>query len=243
VGTERRPNVVELAGPSALAHAPDPASTVIVKERHCMSLTISVFSDVVCPWCLIGKRRLERALDQLGIRDSTTVEWLPFELNPNMQPEGMERARYRAQKFGADRAAILDAHLQELGAAEGIMFAFDRIQRTPNTRRAHMLIAYAGRQGKANAIVEALFRAYFEHGQDVGHEDVLVGLAASVGLSERLRELVVEVERRASELQIAGVPYFIVDGTWAVSGAQTTEQWVAALKDRYSPDPQSKHAS
>jgi predicted DsbA family dithiol-disulfide isomerase len=170
-----------------------------------------------------------------------------------MQPEGMERARYRAQKFGADRAAILDAHLQELGAAEGIMFAFDRIQRTPNTRRAHMLIAYAGRQGKANAIVEALFRAYFEHGQDVGHEDVLVGLAASVGLdpneaaqalvSERLRELVVEVERRASELQIAGVPYFIVDGTWAVSGAQTTEQWVAALKDRHSPDPQSKHAS
>jgi predicted DsbA family dithiol-disulfide isomerase len=218
-----------------------------------MLLTISVFSDVICPWCLIGKRRLERALDQLGMRDSTTIEWLPFELNPNMPPEGMERAHYRAQKFGADRAAILDAHLQELGAAEGISFIFDRIQRTPNTRRAHMLIAYAGRQGKADTLVEALFRAYFEHGRDVGREDVLVDVAASVGLdpdeaaqalaSERLRELVVEVERRASDLQIAGVPFSIVDGTWSVSGAQTTEQWLAALKERLSPEAQSKHAS
>jgi len=210
-----------------------------------MSLTISVFSDVICPWCLIGKRRLERALDQLSIRNSTTVEWLPFELNPNMPPEGMERARYRAQKFGADRAATLDAHLRELGAAEGISFMFDCIQRTPNTRCAHMLIAYAGRQGKADPLVEALFRAYFEHGRDVGREDVLVDVAASVGLdpdeaaqalvSERLRELVVEVERRASDLQIAGVPFFIVDNAWAVSGAQTTEQWLAALNERPSP--------
>src|SRR3954447_9642483 len=123
-------------------------------ESLCMSLTISVFSDVICPWCLIGKRRLERALDQLSIRNSTTVEWLPFELNPNMPPEGMERARYRAQKFGADRAATLDAHLRELGAAEGISFMFDCIQRTPNTRCAHMLIACAGRQGKADPLVE-----------------------------------------------------------------------------------------
>src|SRR3954471_3608088 len=128
-------------------------------ESLCMSLTISVFSDVICPWCLIGKRRLERALDQLGIRHSTTIEWLPFELNPSMPPEGMERDKYRAQKFGAERAALLDAQLRNLGAAEGVSFGFDRMQRTPNTRRAHMLIAYAGRQGKADAIVEALFRA------------------------------------------------------------------------------------
>ncbi len=145
-----------------------------------MPPTISVFSDVICPWCYVGKRRLERALDQLGLRGSATIEWLPFELNPDMPADGMERALYRARKFGAERSERLDAQMAELGRQEGIGFAFDRMTRTPSTRRAHMLIAAAGRHARADPVVDALFRAYFEEGRDVGDPEVLreIGLAA-----------------------------------------------------------------
>ncbi|AWB25078.1 DsbA family oxidoreductase [Methylobacterium currus] len=204
-----------------------------------MPLTISVFSDVICPWCYVGKRRLERALDQLGQRESTTIEWLPFELNPDMPAGGIERAHYRARKFGAERSAQLDAQMAELGRQEGIGFAFERMTRTPSTRRAHMLIAAATRHGRADQAVDALFRAYFEEGRDVGDPDVLRQIGVAAGLereivddalgNEQLRQLVEAVEQQAAEMRIAGVPFFIVDRKWAVSGAQTTEQWLAAL--------------
>ncbi|HKH95055.1 MAG TPA: DsbA family oxidoreductase, partial [Beijerinckiaceae bacterium] len=123
-------------------------------------LKIAVYSDVICPWCFVGKRRLERALREVAAEASVT--WLPFELNPDMPPEGVERATYRARKFGAERSAELDANMTKLGGEEGIAFAFDRMARTPNTRKAHALIAHASRVGGADAVVEALFRAYFE---------------------------------------------------------------------------------
>ncbi|TNC07866.1 DsbA family oxidoreductase [Methylobacterium terricola] len=204
-----------------------------------MPLTISVFSDVICPWCYVGKRRLERALDQLGLRESTTVEWLPFELNPAMPAEGMVRALYRARKFGAERAAQLDAQMTELGHQEGIGFAFGRMTRTPSTRSAHMLIAAATRHGRADPVVDALFRAYFEEGRDVGDPCVLREICVAAGLERhvvedamgdaQLRQWVESIERQATEMQVAGVPFFIVDRKWAVSGAQPTEQWLAAL--------------
>ncbi|SFU53410.1 Predicted dithiol-disulfide isomerase, DsbA family [Methylobacterium sp. 174MFSha1.1] len=205
-----------------------------------MPLTISLFSDVICPWCFIGKRRLERALDQLGLRESTAIEWLPFELNPTMPPDGMERAIYRARKFGAERSAQLDAQMAEIGRQEGIDFAFERMTRTPSTRRAHMLIAAAAQHGRADPVVDALFRAYFEEGRDVGDFDVLREIGVAAGLkrdvvddalgNEQLQQLVEAVERQAAEMQVAGVPFFIIDRKWAVSGAQPAEQWVAALK-------------
>ncbi len=205
-----------------------------------MPLTISVFSDVICPWCYLGKRRLERALDQLGQRESTTIEWLPFELNPTMPADGMERALYRTRKFGPERAAQLDAQMAELGRQEGIDFAFDRMTRTPSTRRAHMLIAAASQHGRADPVVDALFRAYFEEGRDVGDPDTLRGIGVAAGLerdivddalgNEQLRDLVEAVERQAAEMRVAGVPFFIVNRRWAVSGAQPTEQWLTTLK-------------
>ncbi|GJD64398.1 DsbA family oxidoreductase [Methylobacterium frigidaeris] len=204
-----------------------------------MPLTISVFSDVICPWCYVGKRRLERALDQLGQRQTTTIEWLPFELNPGMPADGMARADYRARKFGPERAAELDAQMAALGRQEGIGFNFERMTRTPSTRRAHMLIAAASQHGRADPVVDALFRAYFEDGRDVGDPDVLREIGVASGLdravvddalgSEQLRALVESTERQAGEMQVSGVPFFIVDRKWAVSGAQPTEQWVAAL--------------
>lgn len=207
-----------------------------------MALTVSVLSDVICPWCFLGKRRLEHALHQLGLRETTIVEWLPFELNPDMPAEGIERSVYRAQKFGAVRSAELDAQMTELGDREGISFAFDRMQSTPNTRKAHMLIAAARQHGRGDALVEALFRAYFEEGRDVGNEAILLDVADGVGLdrqaalaalkSEQLRSLIVSVEAQAAEMQISGVPFFIVDHQWAVPGAQSGEQWVALIRQR-----------
>ncbi|GJE04680.1 DsbA family oxidoreductase [Methylobacterium isbiliense] len=204
-----------------------------------MPLTIAIFSDVICPWCYLGKRRLERALDHLGMRETTSVEWLPFELNPDMPAGGMERALYRARKFGVERSAQLDARMAELGRQEGISFAFDRMLRTPNTRRAHTLIAFATQHGHAGAVVDALFRAYFEEGRDVGDPDVLLEIGMAAGLdrgpvvaalsSQQLVQHVEDVEHHAAQMQITGVPFFILDRKWTVSGAQSTEQWLQVL--------------
>jgi predicted DsbA family dithiol-disulfide isomerase len=208
---------------------------------------IAIFSDVICPWCLIGKRRLERALEQAGLAGAAAIEWLPFELNPDMPPEGMARAEYRARKFGAARAAALDAQMRSTGIAEGIDFAFDRMERTPNTRRAHMLIAHAQQRGRGDPVVDALFTAYFEEALDIGDELVLVSIAKKVGLDPQevraalsdheLRADVIAGERRAGELGISGVPFFIVDHAWAVSGAQPTAAWLEALAQARSGSP------
>ncbi|WP_046864298.1 DsbA family oxidoreductase [Microvirga massiliensis] len=146
------------------------------------ALSISVVSDVICPWCYLGKRRLERALDGLGLRSETPVSWLPFELNPDMPVEGMERQAYRAAKFGAERSTALDQRMTALGLEEGIEFAFERQTRTPNTRRAHALIAVAMETGLGDAVVTALFRGYFEEGLDLGDPMVLTDLASAAGM-------------------------------------------------------------
>jgi predicted DsbA family dithiol-disulfide isomerase len=207
-----------------------------------MTLSISVFSDVICPWCFIGKRRLERALGELGLADTTKIEWLPFELNPDMPEEGMARAAYRAAKFGSARADQLDREMTARGAEEGIAFAFDRQTRTPNTRKAHRLVAYASRNGRGEAVAEALFRAYFEEARDIDSRQVLADIAEAAGLDrggaeaaladEEIGRQVVALEGRAAEIGISGVPFFIVDGQWAVSGAQAPEHWVEALRER-----------
>jgi predicted DsbA family dithiol-disulfide isomerase len=203
-------------------------------------MDIAVFSDVICPWCFIGKRRLERALAEAGLAGEVSIEWLPFELNPDMPPEGMARSEYRARKFGAERAAVLDAQIGGVCAEEGIRFAFDAMSRTPNTRRAHMLIAFATQRGRGEAVVEALFAGYFEKGLDVGDEAVLVDIASRAGLDpeearaairdEELRQMVLAGERQAAELGISGVPFFIVDRAFALSGAQPTPAWLEALE-------------
>jgi predicted DsbA family dithiol-disulfide isomerase len=202
------------------------------------SPTIAVYSDVICPWCFVGKRRLERALCEVGAQASVT--WLPFELNPDMPPDGLERATYRARKFGPERSRELDANMTALGQEEGIAFAFDRIARTPNTRKAHALIAYASRLGRGDAVVERLFRAYFEEALDIGSDEVLADIAVRHGLDRaealralsdrQLRDAVVARESEAARLGVSGVPFFIVEGQWAISGAQASEAWVDALR-------------
>lgn len=207
-----------------------------------MTLTLQVFSDVICPWCLIGKRRLERALDELDLRRTAEITWLPFELNPDMPEGGMARAEYRARKFGRERSETLDREMTERGRDDGIAFAFDRIVRTPSTRKAHRLIGHATRLGRGDPVKEALLRAYFEEARDVGLDDVLLDIAARQGLDPAgasaaigdpaLDREVVALARRAAEIGVSGVPFFIVDGRSAVSGAQPTDRWIALLRER-----------
>jgi predicted DsbA family dithiol-disulfide isomerase len=198
-----------------------------------MNLAIAVFSDVICPWCFVGKRRLERALDEMGLE--ADIRWLPFELNPDMPPDGMERADYRVRKFGPEKAALLDRDMTALGLEEGIAFAFDRMERTPNTRRAHLLVGHASRHGRGAEAAEALFRAYFEEARDIGDPDVLLAVAGSIGLDRdrartalgdpALDTAVQNLEDEAGRLGVAGVPFFLVNEAGGVSGAQPPAVW------------------
>ncbi|MCC5978472.1 MAG: DsbA family oxidoreductase [Salinarimonas sp.] len=197
-------------------------------------LRITVISDVICPWCYLGKRRLESALAESGVEAS--VSWLPFELNPDMPEGGMPRADYRAQKFGAEKGAELDAEMKQRGDTEGVHFAFEKMVHTPNTRRAHMLVAQASDVGLGDDLTEALFRAYFEEGADVGDPQILIGIAEQVGLdpelagevirSEAISDAVATMESRATEVGVTGVPFFIINEKYAVSGAQPKEAWL-----------------
>ena len=200
-------------------------------------LEIDVWSDVVCPWCYLGKRRLEAALRERP-QIEAALRWRPFELNPDMPAAGADRADYLARKFGA-RGGLQEIHdrLVALGREVGIEYRFDAIRRVPNTRAAHALVALAGeRQG---VVVEGLFRAYFEHGRDVGDAGVLAELGAEAGLAVdrlsaelaapgRLAAIAAE-ERDAARLGIGGVPFFVLAGRWAVSGAQDCATLVNAL--------------
>jgi predicted DsbA family dithiol-disulfide isomerase len=198
-------------------------------ELDAMNLTVEVISDVICPWCFIGKRRLEKAIAALD--GPVKVRWLPFQLNPQMPKEGVSRREYRIRKFGSwERSLELEAGVVAAGQAEGIHFAFDRIERTPNTVDAHRLIWLADRQGVQDGVVEALFRAYFTEGRDIGNRQVLIAVAAEAGLERSQAEVMLESDegleaiREAGELarrfRVDGVPFFIINGTITLGGAQ-----------------------
>lgn len=188
---------------------------------------IDVISDAICPWCWIGKRQMERALAMLD--QPFTIHWRPYQLNPDMPVEGVERAAYRAAKFGSvERGRELDANVAEAGRAVGLEFRHDRMLRTPNTIAAHRLIRWAGT--KQNEMVEALFQAYFHDGQDIGDHATLTAIAATLGLdaTEFLASSEGDAEVRAEDAQfrrigINGVPSFALDGQVMFSGAYPAE--------------------
>jgi predicted DsbA family dithiol-disulfide isomerase len=202
-----------------------------------LTLTVDVISDVICPWCYIGKRRLEMATAHGG---QVKVRWLPFQLNPTMPKEGISRREYRIKKFGSwERSQELDAKVAAVGREEGIHFAFDRIERTPNTLDAHRLIWLAEKQGVQDAVVEALFRAYFTDGRDISSRPTLLDVVAEAGLDRQRAESVqnsdegMEALREAEGLsrrhRVDGVPFFIVNGKITLGGAQSPEVFLAAF--------------
>jgi predicted DsbA family dithiol-disulfide isomerase len=193
-------------------------------------IAIDIVSDTVCPWCFIGKRRLERAMaERPDFRFQ--IGWRPFQLNPDMPRAGMDRQQYLALKFGGrERAFKIYDHVGKAGEGEGVAFAFDAIHRQPNTFDSHRLIRWSARAGLQDAVVETLFRRYFEQGVDIGDRAILSAIAAEAGMDgaevgdwlerEVDSELVREEEAIARRMGIGGVPCFIVDRRFAVSGAQ-----------------------
>jgi predicted DsbA family dithiol-disulfide isomerase len=208
-------------------------------------LSIDIISDVICPWCFIGKRRLEKALQMFAGHVHPEITWFPFQLNPEMPAGGLEREVYRTAKFGSlERSESLDAEMRRAGAGEGISFAFEKMKRTPNTFLAHRMIWLARREGVQDAVVEALFEAYFSKGLDVGNRDVLVRIASANGIeSERARNFLEggegKAEVRAEEewarsLGVSGVPFYVIGGRYAIAGAQPAEAMATTLKEALS---------
>ena len=206
-----------------------------------MKLIVDVISDVICPWCYIGKRRLEKAIAALDGQHEVQVHWHPFQLNPAMPKEGISRKEYRTRKFGSwERSLELDAKVIAVGKTEGIQFAFDKIERTPNTVDAHRLIWLADQHGCQDAVVEALFRAYFTDGRDISNRQTLIDVVSETGLERQVAESMLgsdegmDVIEKAGELsqrhQVTGVPFFIINNAITLSGAQEPDTFLDAFR-------------
>jgi predicted DsbA family dithiol-disulfide isomerase len=202
-------------------------------------MQIDIYSDIVCPWCFVGKRRLERAMASIG--GNIHVTWRPFQLNPTMPLDGMDRTAYLKAKFGSLEAfGRMEEELLAAGADEQIPFAFEKIARTPNTFAAHRLVWYAAQQGKQDEVVETLFRAYFLEGKNIGDLKILTHVAGEAGLDQVETETflasekgVVEVkgeEAIGRRLGISGVPYFVFNGRISIYGAQLPDIIVSSIQ-------------
>ena len=212
-------------------------------------MNIDIISDVVCPWCYIGKRQIEAALvlyaQQNPEADRPSLVWRPFQLNPQLPMEGMSRQDYVVQKFGAARSKDIYSRVAAVGAEHGIAFAFDRIARQPNTVAAHSLIALAGAAGQPvdgvqSRVKEAFLKAYFLEGVDLSRTENLLAIAAAAGLDPAMaeqcladpksRQAVEQEDQRARTIGVEGVPFFIFNGRLAVSGAQGSAALLDAMR-------------
>ncbi len=204
-------------------------------------MRLDIFSDPICPWCLIGKAHLERALEARASHPFA-VEWHPFQLNPDMPAEGVDRRQYLEAKFGGrDRAVEIYARVEAAAKAAGVVIDFAAIPRVPNTLNAHRLIHWAGLEGKQNAAVAALFRAYWQQGFDIGDAGVLADLAANCGLdraviarllaSDADLEAIRARDTHARTRGINAVPTFILADQYVLSGAQGPEVWLQVIDE------------
>lgn len=197
-------------------------------------MQIEIFSDVVCPWCFIGKRRLDKALAADTEAEPVELRWRPYQLHANLPAQGVDRRQYLQQRYGPDAdLGRVPERIQSEAQAEGIELRFDLIQRTPNTFLAHRLLEFAVPGGHQHELAEALFLAYFCQGEDVGDLSVLVDVAARVGLDPQAAEnflrsdaAVDEVRQqlaRAPEVGVSGVPGYFIANAFLLPGAQTSE--------------------
>ena len=204
-------------------------------------MKVEIWSDVVCPWCYIGKRRFESALEQFGHRGEVEVEFRSFELNPNADPAeqgNLEEALARKYRLSLEQARALNARVVDAAAGEGLHYRLD-IAKRGNTFDAHRLIHLAATMGLQAAMKERLLAAYFTEGKAIGDQDTLVELAAEIGIdAEQARTVLAdgsfgdqvrEDEREATELGITGVPFFVINRRYGVSGAQPPELILKAL--------------
>lgn len=202
---------------------------------------LDIISDPICPWCYIGKSNLDRALEKVGDHPFE-IEWHPFQLNPDMPLEGMDRREYLETKFGGkDNAVRVYGQIADAAEAAGVDIDFAGIKRTPNTLNAHRAIHWAGIEGRQTLMVNALFKAYFKEGRDIGDIDVLADIADGIGLdAAMIRKLlqsdadvkdIQERDKWAREKGVTGVPCFIVGQRHAVPGAQPPELWAQVIEE------------
>lgn len=196
-------------------------------------MKVDIIVDVVCPWCYVGKSRLERALARKSL-GNIEIGWRPFLLNPNMPSEGKDRDAYLSEKFGSvERARARYRVIEDAGVEEGIGFRFDLIRRTPNTVNSHRLVRFAGQKQRQTEMVGMLFRAYFTAGRDIGDVTQLADIAADAGLdrdetlayltSDTDADMVLAEDEMARSMGVGGVPCYIIDRKYAISGAQSPE--------------------
>lgn len=204
-------------------------------------IKLDIMSDPICPWCFIGKTQLERALERRPDHPFD-IEWHPFQLNPDMPPEGMDRHAYLEGKFGGKEGAVKAyAPVMEHADTAGLVLDLGAIQRTPNTMDAHRLIHWAGVEGKQTRVVDGLFRAYFMEGRDIGDRETLADIADSVGMdaavvlrllaSDADRDEITARDAHARKAGVKSVPTFIVANAHAVPGAQAPELWEKVIDD------------
>jgi predicted DsbA family dithiol-disulfide isomerase len=218
-------------------------------------LTIDVVSDVVCPWCYLGEKRLEEALSEEA--GPVVVRWRPYQLDPTIPEGGLDRTEYMEKKFGkSGRLQSAHDNLTRLGAEVGVPFAFDRIKRSPNTLDAHRLIRWAGSAGVQAEVADRLFKAYFVEGRDIGDRNVLVEIASECGLDANEVEKLLadgadadgvrqEIEQ-AQAMGVSGVPFFIFGGRLGVPGAQepsVLRQAMAEARQAMAKSADETHAS
>lgn len=204
-------------------------------------IRLDILSDPICPWCYIGKARLDRALEARP-EHPFLIEWHPFQLNPEMPPEGMDRAAYLEAKFGGREGAVrVYTQIAEHAEQAGVEINFDKIRRTPNTLDAHRLIHWAGLEGRQTTVVSALFRAYFREGRDIGDAGTLADIAAEAGLDRAMvahllatdadRDDIIARDRHARERGVTAVPTFIIGNRHVVQGAQPSQLWLDVIDE------------
>ena len=214
---------------------------------------LDIISDPICPWCYIGKTKLDRALEKHP-EHNFILAWHPFQLNPSMPSEGMDRREYLEAKFGGkERAVEVYSDIANAAEAAGLEINFEGIKRTPSTLNAHRLLHWAALEGKQNAVVDRLFKAYFREGHDISSHDILTNIATSVGMqADVTRHLLMssadekDIQDRdaaARERGVSGVPCFVIGNHYVIQGAQDTELWervIAELADAYDVEADKK---
>ena len=202
---------------------------------------IDIISDPICPWCYIGKTRLDRALE-LNPTHNFIIEWHPFQLNPTMPKDGMDRREYLEAKFGGQKEAIeVYSNIDKTATETGLSLNFGGIKRTPNTIDAHRLIHWAGIEGRQNSIIDRLFKAYFQEGRDISEHSVLTRIASAAGMDQDVvRSLLKsdadkeDIKARDTDVRkrgIQGVPAFVVANEYVIQGAQTIDIWDNIIKE------------
>lgn len=213
-----------------------------MENNNKKTVKVDIVTDYICPWCYVGKKRFQNAVDKLKENYQFEINYVPFQLNPDMPAEGQNRKEYRSKKFGSwEKSQSMDAGVVAAGKSEGLVFDYDIVEVTPNTSKAHLLTQYASKLNKHQEVSKEIFKSYFTNGKNIGDDNVLLEIAKSAGLntedeafknyqSDENKKLLAETEHHYKLRGVNSVPLFIIDNK-AISGAQPSEAFVEFITE------------